>query len=295
MVLFNNDRDNFINLLTYLGQMEAIQFYRNQIGETYSELFKEIHGNYFSENFYKYIDLDIFISPFTSYPINNPVQILFGRPFERLYDNLYFIDEADYKKAIQRAFIVYDNFEEILYNAMKYLLIEKKDCLDYKIREFDWKNDYCDEEYREEESCKIAACLDEKMKSLCNKELPLNNILKASIFYWNITSYRIDSLFQKLRFYKELIHTSYENCRIFNDEKVLKIINLETDEFIIDPNELRDIDRAYFLIDVMIDNTCEDIFTSLRPCNIFHEKGFDVKIRSYDELLENLRNFYKEE
>ena len=56
------------------------------------------------------MELDLFLSPFTSFPMNFPVKLLFGRPFERLYTDFYLCDEEDINKLIHRAHIVYSNF-----------------------------------------------------------------------------------------------------------------------------------------------------------------------------------------
>ena len=285
MVLLNNN--NLIRALENFTSLDAVQFYRDTIGNKYGNLFREIYQDYFSESFNKFVDLDIVLSPFTSYPINDPIRLLFEKPFERLYDNAYLIEALDYELFIQRAYIVYSNFAEILYRGMRYLTSQEIDLLGYRIRELEKQKDETDLDYQDEENDEKMAYLDEKMNSLYNIEKSLDIVLKTSIFYWNIASNRIDSIYQKLNLAKKNNKISSVKCRIFTDDKTLKIIDLETNESILDSSDSMEIMGTYFLLDILLDN-CRDPFAYLRPCNVFKESELNAERKTYEELLEDL-------
>lgn len=289
MVVLGSDKNNLIGLLNYFNPLDAIPLYRDTIGNKYGNLFREIHEHYFSESFKNFVYLDIFLSPFTSYPVDDPIRILFEKPFERLYDNAYLIEALDYELFIQRAYVVYSNFAEILYQGMRHLTSQEIDLLDYRIRELEKLKDTTELDYWDEENDVEMVYLDKKMNSLHHIEKSLDIVLKASIFYWNIASNRIDSIYQKLIFEKKYNKTASGKYRILTDDKGLKVIDLWTNKSILDSSDSMKIMGTYFLLDVLLDN-CRDPFTFLRPCDVFKETGLNVERIIYEELFEKLNS-----
>ncbi|MFZ3147303.1 hypothetical protein [Methanothrix sp.] len=288
MVVLGSDKNNLIGLLNYFDPLDAIQLYRDTIGNKYGNLFREIHEHYFSESFKNFVDLDIFLSPFTSYPVEDPIRILFERPFERLYDNAYLIEALDYERFIQRAYVVYSNFAEILYQGVRHLTSQEIDLLDYRIRELEKRKDTTELDYWDEENDVEMAYLDKKMNSLHHIEKSLDIVLKASIFYWNIASNRIDSIYRKL-ILENKCKTDSGKYQILTDDKGLKIINLGTNKSILDSSDSMKIMGTYFVLDVLLDN-CRDPFNFLRPCDVFKEAGLNAERKTYKELLEELNS-----
>jgi hypothetical protein len=58
----------------------------------------------------KYVILDNYLSPFTAYPVNHPIELMFKRPFERLYEDAYIIDSKDIGLLLKRANLIFENF-----------------------------------------------------------------------------------------------------------------------------------------------------------------------------------------
>lgn len=279
--------ENIIKLLQEFDPIEAITFYREKIDKKYSRIFSGLHKNYFPQSIKKYVELDILLSPFTSYPVDDPIRLLFSKPFERLYDNVYLMNESDYQRFIQRAYVFYSHFGEVLFYSMRYLReVEISNC-DYKVRELERKQDATDSDFWDERDDEAMDSWWDRMESLLHNEKPIDTLLKASIFYWNITSNRIDSLCQRLN-YRENCNGSGKN-HILTDENGLKVIDLRTSANIISPNESKEIIGTYLLMDVLLDDI-KDPFTYLRPCNVFADVGYKAEIKTYEELLADLRS-----
>jgi hypothetical protein len=62
--------------------------------------------------------LDNYLSPLTSYPANSPKSLIFSRPFQRIYDDVFLLDETDFHKFVYRAYFIYDRFIDICLNSL---------------------------------------------------------------------------------------------------------------------------------------------------------------------------------
>jgi DNA-binding transcriptional ArsR family regulator len=288
IIVLNPYEDNIIGLLREFNPIEAVSFYRKVINDKYSRIFRGLHRNFFSQNIKKYVELDIILSPFTSYPINDPIKLLFSNPFERLYDDIYLMDESDYERFIQRAFVFFSNFGDILSQGMRHLRWQEMDRLGNEINELESEKETTELDHWDEEKDLIIEYLCKEMTSLDNIEKSLDTLLKTSIFYWNITSSRIDSLCWKLN-YKENREVRSGKYHILTDEKGVKVIDLETNDNIFKPDESKEIIGTYFLMDVLLDDI-KDPFTDLRPCNIFEEVGLRIETNTYKELLADFKS-----
>jgi hypothetical protein len=116
-----NLRDYFwfyeIGVLEDLDPVKAIPFYREQVAYKLVDLYKKIGGREvtsFSDNVVRYNELDIYLGPYLSYPIYDPIKILFSKPFDRLYEDIYIFNEGDLKLMVERIHLVYKNFAELL-------------------------------------------------------------------------------------------------------------------------------------------------------------------------------------
>ncbi len=284
---YNIPENNLIKLLEDFEPIESINFYRSKVKDTYSNLIRDFGGEGYSENLHKLIDLDMLLSPFISYPVSDPLKLLFMKPFERLYDDVYLMDESDYERFVQRAYIIYSNFSDILSQGMRFLRSEEIYRLDYGIRQLEEEKATTDLDYWDDDKDILMEHMFERIDSLDNIEKSLGTLIKTSIFYWNLTSSRLDSLCQKLNYGKD--HKGSGKYHIFTDNNGIKAIDLETNEDIFSPEDSKEIIGAYFLMDVLLDNI-RDPFTYLRPCNVFSEVGLKAETKTYKKLLADFKS-----
>ena len=116
------DNTKYLKLLFGLNESEAIKFYRQYLSERFGKIYRDLTDRdvprtedvFVTEGIRKFLELDLYLSPFTSFPMNFPVELLFERPFDRLYIDFYLSDEEDIKKLVLRAHVVYSNFIDIV-------------------------------------------------------------------------------------------------------------------------------------------------------------------------------------
>jgi hypothetical protein len=107
-----------IETLRYLDPIEAVSFCRNNLCEIFLDMHKKIGGRKIrssNEVLLQFNKLDCHLSPFTSYPVYEPIELLFSRPFNRLYEDVYLLDESDFELFIERAYLVFINFVDFIY------------------------------------------------------------------------------------------------------------------------------------------------------------------------------------
>lgn len=110
-------------LLKFLSRLsdshiESVKFHRQHLAEPFCKLYRKLTQRdlpitmdaFVTEGIRKFLELDLYLSPLTSYPMNFPVDLLFERPFERLYTDFYISNEEDIRELVRRAHIVYSNF-----------------------------------------------------------------------------------------------------------------------------------------------------------------------------------------
>jgi hypothetical protein len=280
-------RYNLFKPLSNLNLQDSIMFYRKKINNIYIKFYRHLTRNYrFSEGMRKYVDLDIFLSPLTSFPVNDPIHLLFAKPFERLYDDIYIIENADFYKIIKRAYIVYSCFSDILSSGIFYLKSEKLDNLDWNLGEIYKRQDQVDESYQKEELKTREESLWYEMDLINNIDKSLDVLAKSAIFYWNAASRRLDTLFNKIDYLRG------ENGRngkyhIFSDNRGLKIRDLEKNSIIVSSDINEGLIDPYFLLYISADKSNSPFF-NLRPCHIFYEQGLKLEERTYDDILAEL-------
>jgi predicted transcriptional regulator len=109
--LNNSLYENYLKKLFKFNIVESIRFYRKYLAKPFGKLYRDLAdmddgrrtNPNISEGIKRFLDLDIFLSPVTSFPENSPISLLFARPFERLYADIYILDDSEYDIMVQRA------------------------------------------------------------------------------------------------------------------------------------------------------------------------------------------------
>ena len=113
-------RSNRIKILSQFDPKKAVAFYRDTIQVDIQNLFSELYErSLITRSLNQFMEYDIHLSPFTSYPFNSPSDLLFSNPFQRIFDDVYLLDEADVSKFYQRALTVYEHFGDILFEYFR--------------------------------------------------------------------------------------------------------------------------------------------------------------------------------
>ena len=113
-------RNRRIEILDDFEPWMTIPFYRNTVHKCVKNLFSDLYNRelitFGLSEFMKY---DNYLSPFTSYPMNNPEVLLFSDPFKRIYHNFYLMKELDLKMLFKRASTVYIRFSDLLFEHFR--------------------------------------------------------------------------------------------------------------------------------------------------------------------------------
>lgn len=109
-----------IDMLTKFDPIEAVYLYRNTMYKDIKEIFSDLSAkSIITQGLSNFMKCDSYLSPFTSYPNNHIGPLLFGRPFQRIYDDMFLLNEGDISKALERTFVIYNNFGEILFEYFR--------------------------------------------------------------------------------------------------------------------------------------------------------------------------------
>lgn len=113
-------RSRRIEILDNFEPWMTVPFYRYTIHKDVKNLFLDLYNRelitFGLSEFMKY---DNYLSPFTSYPMNNPEVLLFSDPFKRIYHNFYLMRELDLKMLFKRASTVYISFADLLFEHFR--------------------------------------------------------------------------------------------------------------------------------------------------------------------------------
>ena len=248
---YANTPKDLIGILPNFDLFTAIEFYRETIGDGYSKLYGKNH--YANVGLREFTEYDIHISPFTSYPRNNPADLLFKKPYERIYDDAYILNEADREKFINRAHVVYSNFAGmLLVGCIQDKRQSQIDLIDYKLQ--------ITEENKES---KLS-----RKKYLINIYKYIETTIKLAIYYWNIASIRLDKLNERLKdhpegsYYIKSDNTSIQIISLLD----MKHLELELGNFSLLPGPI-------------------DPFSNLWPCKAFDEFGLSTEEIGYNDIL----------
>lgn len=106
-----------VQILENLDPIVTIPFIRSHLIDNLMDLYKKIGGRNIhirSPDGLRLTKLDMHLSPFFSYPFFDPIQVIFSKPFDRLYDDMYILNKADLGVMAERIYLVYKNFAEFL-------------------------------------------------------------------------------------------------------------------------------------------------------------------------------------
>lgn len=274
-----NARD-YVDVLQNFDPLEALNFYKKAINNTYPDLYGKIAVRISTKDrklLKEFLEYDVLLSPFTSFPVNDPIKLLFRRPFERIYDDVYFTDKSDYDILVKRAYFIYSHFAEILLSGIT------------SIRK--------DEEYlrdfltigvgpEEEQILKKCYFLRVQISDLFCKKEYLNCLIKELIFYWSIASLRLDWL------YYELININQISHEIKKYPCLYKWGDPLTDNPIIDINKNLfhpEITTGSMMLTALWGGKT-DPFTTLRYCYCFKELGLEEKQIKIEEIVSNIES-----
>jgi hypothetical protein len=194
------------------------------------------------------------------------------RPFERIYEDVYFTDKSDYDILVKRAYFLYSNFAEILLSGIA--SIRKDD---------EYLKDFLTLGVGPEEEQILKKCyfLRVQISDLfCRREY-LNSLIKELIFYWNIASLRLDWL------YYELINISQISPEIKKYPYLYEWGDSLTDLPLIDINKNifhPEITAGSMMLTALWCGET-DPFTTLRYCYCFKELGLEEKQIKIEELV----------
>jgi hypothetical protein len=128
--IYNLPASDYIKCLKFLSRLDevnSIRFYRKYLAEPLANVYIDASDDllhtlepceFVTDGIKKFLQPDIFLSPFTSFPFNRPVRLLLERPFERLYNDFYICDVHDIEQFVFRAYMIYKNFIDIILSGM---------------------------------------------------------------------------------------------------------------------------------------------------------------------------------
>jgi hypothetical protein len=266
--------DDLFSILQNFDALHAIEFYRKIINDDYSKLYREVApNNFITEAMKEFTDYDVYLSPFTSYPRNNPPDLLLQRPYERIYDDVYILSESDQEKFIKRAYVVYSHFAEILFEAcIKDMRLIELDLIDYRITKMDEYLQVIDD-VLPEESMEDLRRYESRKDYLKNIIDYIQITIKLAIYYWNIASLRFDIVIGHLN------HDQTGKYHIHSDNASIWITDLQS-------GKRNPVASTDILSSVSLLPGPSDPFASLWPCNAFKEFDLDTKTVTSNEILE---------
>lgn len=114
-----------IKILGEFDFLFSVNFYRENIFKFFQKyyIWLERRGE-ISSGFRKFIESDSYLSPLTSYPVSNSLYLIFIHPFQRIYDDVFLLEKKDIDYFINRALTIYENFEDIIFERNKNLILD---------------------------------------------------------------------------------------------------------------------------------------------------------------------------
>ena len=110
-----------IQVLEKFDPVKSVLFIREHLVDNLMDLYKKIGGRRIhlrSPDGRRLNEVDMHLSPFFSYPIYDPIQVIFSKPFDRLYDDIYILTKNDLGSMAERIYLVYTNFSEFLFTFL---------------------------------------------------------------------------------------------------------------------------------------------------------------------------------
>lgn len=230
--------------------IDIIEFYRDNISSEFDRMYRGATADsVVPDSMREFNTSDIYLSPFTSYPHNDPYYLLFAQPFERLYNDVYIIDYEDRELVVERAYNTYVNFAELLFFYMAYLR------LPVAIKE----GSYIKEQ--------------------------LDQTIRAFMFYWNIAISRLDSLIDTLNRAEEYENGSGV-YHIQSGVAGLQVFDLQNNKPLLEPYDSMEILSHESLDRLILYYEEQDAFNFIYPTSYFKEYlGADLELVSGDNIL----------
>jgi len=115
------DLVDYIKILGILEPLFAVRFYREFIHESIRQAFNILNEKSFiSTGLRDFLVLDSYLSPLNSYPVNSIEKLLYSQPFQRIYEDAYLLGGELFWVLSARAYAIYNNFADILFELFKY-------------------------------------------------------------------------------------------------------------------------------------------------------------------------------
>jgi len=110
-----------IIMLNDFEPIQSIRFYRETIHETVLEAYKDLAArSIISEGVHSFLAFDTYLSPLSSYPVNDLSQLLLSPyPFQRIYEDAYLIDGDAFIVLSSRAAAIYNFFSDFVLESIK--------------------------------------------------------------------------------------------------------------------------------------------------------------------------------
>lgn len=126
-----------IEILKRFNSEEAVDLYRKTIYLQLSDLYTELEQrSLITSGISWFMDFDNYLSPFSSFPTNSLSSLLFSRPFKRIYEDVFLLDQEDKMFLVDRARSIYLNFSDFIFDFFRNNLPMKKRVLEQQIRQF---------------------------------------------------------------------------------------------------------------------------------------------------------------
>lgn len=270
-----------IDKLEDFDSLAAIEFYRKVINRTYSKLYRDSASNFsIPESMTKFTDYDVHLSPFTSFPKNDPLDLLIDRPYERIYNDEYILCDSDYENFVKRAYTVYSNFEDILLNVINRYRLWMLESLENKLTEIYNPPEivYEEEGYGDYLNGikERVSCIESEQQFMLNIANYIKPTAKLAIYYWNIAVRRFNEIDYFLKYQRP------EKCYIHPDNSAIWITDLQSGE----RKRLESIDRLSY---ISLIPEYVDPFSQLEACNAFENLRLNTKKVTYEGLVSFLK------
>jgi len=248
------DHENHISILANLDREIGILFYRMKLEKEIIAICRDEAERSGLKNLTDFMELDIHLNPFISYPINFPPALLLRRPFERLYDDIYIFGSVDFKKLMMRAYIFYNNFAEFFSSAIRHQISDQS------------KN--------------------KRDLSTMSKIKNIESIIRQAIFYWNVSSFNFDWVCTSLEPLLESNQNGKYYIKLANEGIYIEDLGPVIDEKIYIKSNIPV--SGYFIYEM------EDMFGHLRPSEFFKKIGLEVESMTYERIISEFNESFNE-
>jgi len=130
-----------IEMLKTFCPLEAVGLYRKTLAPKLVELYLEMNRKSLITNgLSTFLECDNYISPFTSFPLNNPQSLLWYSHFQRIFEDAYLLEPQDLDLLAIRALTIHDEFPDMLFELFRNNLPLNEKVLEDQIKHliFEW-------------------------------------------------------------------------------------------------------------------------------------------------------------